>query len=66
MAKGGYETLREGSTLRGQANQDYWRMLRQGYKPANPGTPFVFDKFKVLLNGAGMNAKDIGNGRLRL
>lgn len=66
MAKGGYETLREGSTLRGQANQDYWRMLRQGYRPANPGIPFVFDKFKVLLNGAGMNAKDMGNGRLKL
>lgn len=66
MAKGGYETLREGSTLRGQENQNYWRTLRQGYKPANPGTPFVFDKFRVLLNGAGMNAKDIGKGNLRL
>lgn len=66
MAKGGYETLREGSTLRGQQNQDYWRMLRQGYKPANPGVPFVFDKFRALLNGSGMNAKHLGNGTLRL
>ena len=66
LAKGGYETLREGSTLRGQQNQEYWRMLRQGYKPANPGTPFVFDKFRMLLNGAGMNAKHLGNGTLRL
>lgn len=66
MAKGGYETLREGSTLRGQENQNYWRTLRQGYKPANPGTPFVFDKFKALLNGAGLNAKDLGKGNLRL
>ena len=60
LAKGGYETLREGSTLRGQENADYWRALRQGYVPANPGTPFVFDKFKVLLNGAGLYAKDLG------
>lgn len=66
LAKGGYATLREGSTLRGQANDDYWRQLRQGYKPAEPGTPFVFDKFKVLLNGAGLNAKDLGKGTLRL
>ena len=66
LAKGGYETLREGSTLRGQQNQEYWRMLRQGYKPANPGTPFVFDKFRMLLNGAGLNAKHLGNGTLRL
>lgn len=66
MARGGYATLREGSTLRGQSNDDYWRLLRQGYKPAPPGTPFVWDKFKVLLNGAGMNARDIGKGVLRL
>lgn len=66
MAKGGYETLREGSTLRGQENADYWRALRQGYVPANPGTPFVFDKFKILLNGAGLHAKDLGKGTLRL
>ena len=66
LAKGGYETLREGSTLRGQQNQEYWRMLRQGYKPSNPGVPFVFDKFRVLLNGAGLNTKHIGQGTLRL
>lgn len=66
MARGGYATLREGSTLRGQKNDDYWRLLRQGYKPAPPGTPFVWDKFKVLLNGAGMNARDLGKGVLRL
>lgn len=66
MARGGYATLREGSTLRGQQNEDYWRLLRQGYKPAEPGTPFVWDKFQALLNGAGMNAKDMGKGVLRL
>ena len=66
MARGGYATLREGSTLRGQSNSDYWRLIRQGYKPAEPGTPFVFEKFRYLLNGAGLNARDLGNGRLRL
>lgn len=66
LAKGGYATLREGSTLRGAKNDDYWRLLRQGYKPSEPGTPFVYDKFKVLLNGAGLNAKDLGKGQLRL
>ena len=66
MAKGGYATLREGSTLRGQENSDYWRLLRQGYKPAEPGTPYVFEKFRYLLNGAGLNARDLGGGKLRL
>ena len=66
MSKGGYATLREGSTLRGQKNDDYWRALRQGYTPPEPGVPFIFDKFKVLLNGAGFNARDLGKGTLRL
>lgn len=66
MARGAYETLREGSTLRGQRNDDYFRLLRQGYRPADPGAPFVWDKFRALLNGAGLNAKDLGKGTLRL
>lgn len=66
MARGAYATLREGSTLRGQKNDDYWRMVRQGYHPTEPGTPFVWDKFKALLNGAGLNARDLGKGTLRL
>lgn len=66
MAKGGYANLREASTLRGQKNDAYWQAVRQGFRPAEPGKPFVFDKFKVLLNGAGMNARDLGKGKLRL
>lgn len=37
-----------------------------GYKPANPGVPFVYNKFLALLNGAGMEAQDRGGGTLRL
>lgn len=66
MAKGGYATIRDGSTIRGTNSADYWRLIRQGYRPAEPGAPFVFEKFRYLLNGAGLNAKDLGNGRLRL
>lgn len=66
IAKGGYSTLREGSIIRGQENADYWRAVRQGYKPADPGSPFVWEKFKYLLNGAGLNARDLGKGKLRL
>ena len=66
MAKGAYSTLREGAVLRGQKNSDYWRMLRQGYTPAEPGAPFVWNKFLAMLNGAGLNAKDLGGGVKRL
>lgn len=66
LAKGGYDTLREATTLRGQSNRDYWAMVRQGFKPHAPGVPFVFNKFLYLLNGAGVNVHDEGRGRLRL
>lgn len=66
MAHGAYATLREGATLRGQKNDDYWRLVRQGYTPAEPGKPFVWEKFKALLNGAGYMARDLGKGTLRL
>lgn len=66
MAKGAYETLRDASTVRGANNAAYWRAIRQGYKPMEPGTPFVVEKFKAMLNGAGMNPRDLGKGVLRL
>ena len=66
LSAGAYKTLREGSTLRGQRNDEYWRTLRAGYRPKPPGTPFVWDKFQALLQGAGMHARKIENGRLRL
>ncbi|MCQ2172113.1 MAG: hypothetical protein MJZ17_05115 [Bacteroidales bacterium] len=66
MAKGGYNVIREGSTIKGTSNDDYWRLIREGYRPAEPGVPFVFTKYLALLNGAGMNARDLGKGTLRL
>lgn len=66
LSAGAYKTLREGSTLRGARNDEYWRTLRSGYRPRPPGTPFVWDKFQALLQGAGLHARNIGDGRLRL
>lgn len=66
LSAGAYATLREGATLRGQRNDDYWRTLRSGYKPRDPGSPFVWDKFQALLSGSGMLARNLGGGKLRL
>ncbi len=66
MSAGAYSFLREGATLRGQRNDEYWRMLRQGYEPRDPGRPFVWDKFHALLNGAGYMAKALPDGMERL
>lgn len=66
LSAGAYATLREGATLRGQKNDEYWRSVRAGMKPKPVGRPFVWDKFRALVSGAGMNMKDMGDGRMRL
>jgi hypothetical protein len=66
LSAGAYKTLREGATLRGARNDEYWRSLRQGYAPRPPGEPFVFKKFHALLAGAGMHARQLDGSRLRL
>jgi RNA polymerase Rpb2, domain 6 len=66
MSAGAYNVLREGATLRGAKNDEYWRALRQGYEPKEPGSPFVWDKFKALLQGAGYHSRKLGGGKERL
>jgi len=66
LSSGAYATMREGSTLRGAKNDEYWRLLRQGHTPKEPGTPFVWDKFRALLAGAGLRTLDLGDGTIRL
>lgn len=66
LSAGAYHNLREGSTLKGQRNDEYWRQLRMGYRPKEPGEPFVWRKFQALLGGAGMKAQDLGHGKMRL
>lgn len=66
LSSGAVANLRESSTLTGQQNDDFWRQLRAGQSPKPPGAPFVWTKFQRLLNGAGMHARDLGDGRLRL
>lgn len=66
MSSGAYATLREGATLRGQKNDDFWRTLREGNTPKEPGAPFVWRKFRALLSGAGLRNRDEGDGKIRL
>jgi len=66
LSAGAYGVLRDMSTLRGQRNDEYWRALRSGHEPKNPGTPFAFNKFHALLNGAGFHARKLPDGVQRL
>lgn len=66
LSAGAYANLREMSTLRGQRSDAYWRQVREGADPKPPGRPFVWDKFRALLAGSGLNTKDLPGGRIRL
>lgn len=66
LSSGAYATIREGATLRGQRNDNYWRLLREGNTPKEPGAPFVWHKFRALMTGAGLRMKDEDDGNIRL
>ena len=63
---GAYHNLEEASTLSGQSNPEFWRQVRAGHQPKPPGKPFVWEKFRMLLRGAGMETSDKPGGRMRL
>jgi DNA-directed RNA polymerase subunit beta len=57
---------KEAILLRGELRDDYWKAVRNNRTAPKLGRPFVWDKFQALLNGSGVNAKDLGKGRQRL
>ncbi len=66
ISAGATATIREGLTVRGQQNDAFWRAIREGNKPMPPGEPFVWSKYRALLAGAGIKARQLGKGRYRL
>jgi DNA-directed RNA polymerase subunit beta len=66
LSAGAYANLREGSTLRGQQNDDYWRSIRTGQIPKKPGVPFAWEKAMNMLRGAGIDPREVEPGKLRL
>jgi DNA-directed RNA polymerase subunit beta len=66
LSSGAYALMRENSTLRGTKNDAYWKDLRAGKPLPKVGVPFVWNKFRALLSGAGMSTREIGKGRYRL
>lgn len=66
LSSGAYALMRENSTLRGQKNDQYWKDLRAGKPLPKVGVPFIWNKFRALLSGAGMATREVGKGRYRL
>jgi DNA-directed RNA polymerase subunit beta len=66
LSSGAYGVLRDGATVRGTRNDQFWRQLRAGQDPAEPGSSFAWEKFRALLQGSGYQARKLGAGRERL
>ncbi|TXH14935.1 MAG: hypothetical protein E6R03_08275 [Hyphomicrobiaceae bacterium] len=66
FSSGAQGVQKEAVLLRGEKRDEYWRQLRANRARPDLGKPFVWDKFMALLAGSGVNAKDLGHGRLRL
>lgn len=66
FSAGAYEIAKDAIHLRGQKNDDYWRAVRNGETPTlAKKSPFVWDKYIALMQGAGINTIDRGNGILQ-
>lgn len=61
LAHGAKENLRETAMIKGQKNDEYWRMLQLGLMPTQPRKNFVFDKMLTYLKGAGINVAKNGD-----
>lgn len=67
LSAGAYNVIKDANSLRGQKNDDYWRAVREGKTPTLVNEkPFVWNKLMALMQGAGVQATDKGNGKLRL
>lgn len=63
LSSGAYNVIKDAIHLRGQRNDDYWRKLRMGQTPSlAKKSPFIWDKYIALMQGAGINAKRADNG----
>ena len=66
FSAGAYEIAKDAIHVRGQKNDDYWRAVRNGETPTlAKKSPFVWDKYIALMQGAGINTIDRGNGILQ-
>ena len=55
------EVMKDAKLVRGQANHDFWRAVRNGDAVPTPSTPLVHKKFFEHLRAAGVSLEDRGN-----
>lgn len=61
LSHGATEVIKDGMTIRGQNNQEYWRRYRLGLPVGEPGVPFIYQKFLNTLRAGGINVVEKGD-----
>jgi len=61
LSHGATNVIRDAHLVRGQRNDDYWKLFRLGLNPPAPRQPFIYSKFLSYLVGAGVNVKKQGD-----
>lgn len=61
LSHGATAVIRDAHLVRGQRNDDYWKLFRLGMNPPSPRQPFIYSKFLSYLAGAGVNIKKQGD-----
>ncbi len=61
LSHGATNVIRDAHLVRGQRNDDYWKLFRLGMTPPSPREPFVYKKFLSYLAGSGINLKKKGD-----
>ena len=55
ISHGAVNVLKDARLIRGQKNEDWWKLFRMGMNPPSPKVPMIYDKFLSSLQGAGIN-----------
>ena len=66
VAHGATEVLKDSKVIRGQRNDDYWRAFKLGLPVPMPTVPFVYQKFKAMLQASGINLHHNPDGGMQL
>lgn len=61
VSHGTKNLLREMATHKGERSDEFWRAVQLGHMLPGPKVPFVWDKFKAMLQVAGVNVDKAGS-----
>ncbi len=61
VAHNARNVLREAAAMKSQKNDEFWRAVQLGLPTPAPQTPFAYDKFLNMLQGAGVKVSKQGS-----